>query len=328
MNVAAVALAVPALLAALLVALLRRSSWAARLADHPNHRSLHTAPTPRIGGIAMLLAALPLAMGLAGDELMVAWALALGLGLVSLADDLRSLPIAVRLAAHFAAAAIVVAWLPAARGEHGLVAAIAAMLAIAWMTNLYNFMDGADGLAGIMAAIGFGAYALAALGAHMPGLALGCAALASAACGFLAFNLPPAKVFMGDAGAIPLGFLAGALGAFGAASGAWPAWFPLLVFSPFIVDASVTIARRLARRERVWIAHRSHYYQRLVLCGWSHRRLAAAFTLVAAAAAASALAARTAEAGMQYAILAGWCAAYVIAMLAVERRAAAASASS
>ena len=328
MSAAVLALAAPALLTALLIALLRRSSWAERLADHPNHRSLHSRPTSRIGGIAMLLAAIPLGVGLGGPELMPAWLLAMGLALVSFADDLRSLPIAVRLAAHFAAAAIVVTWLPAPRGEIGLAATLAAIIAIAWMTNLYNFMDGADGLAGLMAAIGFGAYALAALAAHLPGLALGCAALASAACGFLAFNLPPAKVFMGDAGAIPLGFLAGALGAFGVAAGAWPWWFPLLVFSPFVVDASVTIARRIARRERIWIAHRSHYYQRLVLRGWSHRRLAVAFTLLAGAAAASALAARTAEAGMQYAILAAWCAAYLIAMLAVERRAAAESASS
>jgi len=79
---------------------------------------------------------------------------------------------------------------------------------------------------------------------------------------------------MGDAGSIPLGYLAAALGLAGWSSGLWPIAFPLLVFSPFIVDASVTLAKRLSRGEKIWQAHRSHYYQRLVRMGWSHRRLA------------------------------------------------------
>jgi UDP-N-acetylmuramyl pentapeptide phosphotransferase/UDP-N-acetylglucosamine-1-phosphate transferase len=79
---------------------------------------------------------------------------------------------------------------------------------------------------------------------------------------------------MGDAGSILLGFLAGALGLLGIARGLWPVWFPVLVFSPFIADASVTLIRRLFRGERIWEAHRSHYYQRLVQLGWGHRRTA------------------------------------------------------
>src|SRR6185503_1293522 len=184
------------------------------------------------------------------------------------------------------------------------VAAILITLAIAWMTNLYNFMDGADGLAGGMALFCFAAYALAASAAGFEALALGAAGVASAAFGFLAFNFPPARVFMGDAGSIPVGFLAGALGLHGAIVGAWPSWFPLLVFSPFVVDATATIAHRLARGDRVWIAHRQHYYQRLVLSGWSTRRLALTCYAVMIAASASALAVRTASPAMQYAILA------------------------
>ncbi len=93
---------------------------------------------------------------------------------------------------------------------------------------------------------------------------------------------------MGDAGSIPLGFLAGALGVQGALAGAWPFWFPVLVFSPFIVDATVTLARRMVRREPFWRAHRAHYYQRLVLSGWSHRRVAlGAYALMCAGAAAA-----------------------------------------
>src|SRR4030095_6825063 len=130
------------------------------------------------------------------------------------------------------------------------------------------------GLAGGMAVIGFGTYGLAAWLAGSSEFALLAWSIAAASAAFLLFNFPPARVFMGDAGSIPLGFLCGALGAYGIANEAWPAWFPLLVFSPFSVDASVAIARRVLRGERFWIAHRSHYYQRLVLSGWGRRRLA------------------------------------------------------
>jgi UDP-N-acetylmuramyl pentapeptide phosphotransferase/UDP-N-acetylglucosamine-1-phosphate transferase len=272
-----------------------------------------------------MLGALPIAAALA-PSLAIGWALAACLALVSLADDFRSLPIAVRLPAHFAAAALALAVMAPATLSPAVF--VLCILAIAWMTNLYNFMDGADGLAGGMAAIGFGAYALAAYIAGHEALALGCAALASAAAGFLSRNFPPAKVFMGDAGSIPLGFLAATLGVHGVLAGAWPAWFPLLVFSLFIVDASLTIARRLARGERVWIAHRQHAYQRLVLAGWSPRRLALVCYGVMLATAASALAGRAGSEPMQYAILALWCGLYVVANLAIQRHANIESASS
>jgi UDP-GlcNAc:undecaprenyl-phosphate GlcNAc-1-phosphate transferase len=134
-------------------------------------------------------------------------------------------------------------------------------------------------------------------------------------------NFPPARVFMGDTGSIPLGFLAGALGGYGWAAGAWPAWFPVLVFSPFVVDATVTLLRRLARRERVWIAHRTHYYQRLVLCGWSPRRLAWSAYALMAVAAAAALAAREPDGQGHYAIIAASTLAYFFILLAIDRRA-------
>ena len=310
------ALAVPFALTVALCALLLRTAWRRRLSDHPNERSLHTHPTPRIGGIAIVLAAMPLALALTTPALDILWMLALGLALVSFADDLRSLPIAVRLAAHFAAAAIAVA--AVAPGQPPAVMLMAA-IALAWMTNLYNFMDGSDGLAGGMAVIGFGTYALAAVQSGSTPLALGCAALASAALAFLAFNFPPARAFMGDAGSIPLGFLAGAIGIHGTASDTWPAWFPVLVFSPFIVDASVTIARRMLRRERFWIAHRSHGYQRLVLSGWTPRRLALCAYALMLAASASALAARASGFANQYAIIAVWGLLYFAIVLAIER---------
>jgi UDP-N-acetylmuramyl pentapeptide phosphotransferase/UDP-N-acetylglucosamine-1-phosphate transferase len=139
-----------------------------------------------------------------------------------------------------------------------------------WMTNLYNFMDGTNGLAGGMTVIGFGVLGLAS------GEAVLVCATMGAALGFLRYNFDPARVFLGDAGSIPLGFLAGALSFAGVARGQWPLWFPLLVFAPFVIDATATLLKRMVRREMVWAAHRQHYYQRLVRMGWSHRRLALA----------------------------------------------------
>lgn len=246
--------------------------------DHPNERSLHETPTPRIGGQGIMAGVLVAALWLADGALLPLLLGAFGLAAVSLADDLRGLPVRVRFLAHFVAAAGCLL----ALGLTGW-ALLVGTLAVVWMTNLYNFMDGSDGLAGGMAAIGFGALALAAWLGNAPGLAAFSAAIAAAALAFLRFNFPPAQVFMGDAGSIPLGFLAATLGILGAMQNVWPWLFPLLVFSPFIVDASVTLVRRALRSEKIWKAHRSHYYQRVVLLGASHRQLAlAAYALMLA----------------------------------------------
>jgi UDP-N-acetylmuramyl pentapeptide phosphotransferase/UDP-N-acetylglucosamine-1-phosphate transferase len=262
--------------------LLRRGSLPM---DHPNERSLHETPTPRIGGLGIMAGVGVAAVWLAGAGLMQAAQpvvlAAFGLAAVSMLDDVRGLPVALRFLAHFVAAVVCLL----ALGLTGWVL-LAGTLAVVWMTNLYNFMDGSDGLAGGMAAIGFGALALAAGLGDAPGLAALCAAIAAAALAFLRFNFPPARVFMGDAGSIPLGFLAATLGILGAMQHVWPWLFPLLVFSPFIVDASVTLIRRGLRGEKVWRAHRSHYYQRAVLLGATHRQLAlAAYALMLTAAA-------------------------------------------
>ena len=321
MSAWGVAMLAPFAICVVIIGMLRRATWTRRLADLPNHRSLHERPTPRIGGIAIVLSAVPIAWVLASGDLQWTWALALGLALLSFVDDLRSLPIKVRLSAHFAAAGVAVATLaPGLWEAQGLFAATIVVFAIAWMTNLYNFMDGADGLAGGMAVIGFGAYAIAANSAGDLSIALGSLVLASSALAFLLFNFPPARVFMGDAGSVPMGFLAGALGLRGAVDGAWPPWFPFVVFAPFVVDSTMTLARRLFRGERFWIAHRSHCYQRLVLSGWTTRRLAMNAYAVMAAGAASALVALHEGATIQCAILGFWSLLYIIAMLAIERR--------
>ncbi len=246
--------------------------------DHPNERSLHATPTPRIGGLGIMAGVLVAAVWLANATLLPVMLAAFALAALSVLDDVRGLPVALRFLAHFVAAVACLLVL----GLTGW-ALLGGTLAVVWMTNLYNFMDGSDGLAGGMAAIGFGALALAAWLGDAPGLAAFCAAIAAAALAFLRFNFPPARVFMGDAGSIPLGFLAASLGILGALQDVWPWLFPLLVFSPFIVDASVTLARRGLRGEKIWRAHRSHYYQRVVLLGASHRQLAlAAYALMLA----------------------------------------------
>jgi UDP-N-acetylmuramyl pentapeptide phosphotransferase/UDP-N-acetylglucosamine-1-phosphate transferase len=192
---------------------------------------------------------------------------------VSLADDWRGLPIAVRFIAHAAAAAAFVLFALAALPWW---LQFALTLAVIWMTNLYNFMDGSDGLAGGMAFFGFGFLGLAAYLAGDRTIALTGYCIAAAAAVFLAYNFHPARIFMGDAGSIPLGYMAAALALLGWQRGLWPLWYPAAVFAPFIVDASATLARRMLRGERFWEAHRSHYYQRLVQMGWGHRRTALA----------------------------------------------------
>lgn len=248
--------------------------------DHPNVRSLHVTPTPRIGGLGMMAGVGIASIWLADAVLLPAVLSAFSLAALSLLDDMRGLPTVVRLLAHFVAAVACLIALDLTGWT-----LVGATLAVVWMSNLYNFMDGTDGLAGGMAAIGFCALALAAWLGDALALAAFCAAIAAAALAFLRFNFPPARVFMGDAGSIPLGFMAATLGIVGTMQHVWPLLFPLLVFSPFIVDASVTLIRRALRGEKVWRAHRSHYYQRVVLLGATHRQLAlASYVLMLAAA--------------------------------------------
>ena len=263
--------------------------------DRPNERSLHERPVPRTGGIAVLVgAAVSLAFG--ASTLWLSLSLAAALSVLSLTDDVRGLPTGVRFAAHLVAAALVTWYLmsPMHPAELALLA-----LGVAWITNLYDFMDGSDGLAGGMALIGFGAYAIASGAAGDAPLAAACMALAAAAAAFLLLNFPPARIFLGDVGSVPLGFLAAALGLAGWRDDVWPLWFPLLVFAPFIGDATLTLLRRLVRRERVWQAHREHYYQRLVRMGAGHRGAALTGYALMVLCALAALFAREAGPGVQ-----------------------------
>ncbi|KVQ25872.1 MraY family glycosyltransferase [Burkholderia ubonensis] len=278
LTAAAVALA-SAVASTTILRVLLATGLAWRLAtDIPNNRSLHTLPTPRVGGWGIVPVCV-IALSWFAPGMWPIIVAAAGLAVLSQVDDRRGLPARVRFAAHLAAVAALVIAYPAA-APWWLLAGVGFMMV--WLINLYNFMDGADGLAGGMALFGFGAYAVAALGGvhPSPDLVAGGAAIAGAALGFLLLNFHPARLFLGDAGSIPLGFMAGALGYWGWRDAIWPLWFPAMVFSPFIADASVTLLRRLLRGEKFWQAHREHYYQRMVRSGIGHGRTAVYWYLI------------------------------------------------
>lgn len=293
------------------------SASVGRLAlDRPNERSLHEIPVPRTGGLAIILA-VAVSLAIADSREQVPLLIILALAAVSFGDDLFNLPTTLRFGVHVAAAAGFLALVvPSASPIKFLLL----LLGVVWFTNLFNFMDGCDGLAGGMAVVGFGACAIAAYSQGVTGVAAVCIATASAALAFLTFNFPPARIFMGDVGSIPLGFLAGGVGVVGWEAGAWPIWFPILVFSPFAVDATFTLCKRLLRGDKVWTAHREHYYQRLVLMGLGHRNTALAEYLLMAVCAGVALAVRDAQLSVQGASLAALGGAYVILAVWIDGR--------
>jgi UDP-GlcNAc:undecaprenyl-phosphate GlcNAc-1-phosphate transferase len=308
---------VAALVCMLLTFVLLQSKAGKEIQDVPNERSLHATPVPRIGGVGLMAGLL------SGWALMfksLTWWLVLPMLLlfaVSLVDDMKGLPVRKRFAAHIGAALILV--LGSGLLNNPLLAAVV-LLATVWMTNLYNFMDGSDGLAGGMTFFGFTLYGAASLMHGLDTQAMLNFTVAAAALGFLYHNFHPAKVFLGDAGSIPLGFLAAGMGLLGWQNGTWPAWFPAVVFSPFIADATVTLAKRSLRRVRVTEAHREHYYQRMVQMGWGHRNVALIEYALMVATGGSALWAERQSAAFPWALLLGWAGFYAVVMLVLDRR--------
>lgn len=309
--------------------------------DRPNARSLHQGLIPRTGGLALLT-------GLTGAGLTVALLFSLGLppqvwlmggrdpsleagvwiglalvpvALVAALDDRGEVRPRYRLAAQILGAGGLLAgglaWsgleLPGLRLAWGDVLSVPlTLLLVVWMVNLYNFMDGMDGLAGGMAVFGFGTLALLGWRGADLVFALTNASIVAAAAGFLTANFPPARLFLGDLGSTSLGFLAAALSLLGAQRGLYPLWVAGLAFSPFILDATTTLVRRAWRGERLWQAHRSHHYQRLVLAGWSHRQVMVRAWMLMAACGASALAAPSLSVPHQRWLLLAWAGIYAL----------------
>ena len=256
-----------------------------RLLDHPNERSSHTTPVPRGGGLAI---AIVFHLGVA-----VLWWLAVLSTPVSLAflgggillavvgwiDDHRHVPARWRAVVHVIAASWAVYCLGGVSqlnlGGFFLplpgIGSILAVIGIVWLINLYNFMDGIDGLAGgqgVCTALMGGAMLWLAGNA---GLAVTAWLLAATCAGFLVWNWPPARIFMGDVGSGLIGFIFGVLALASEQSGAVPLLIWGLLLALFVGDSTLTLFKRMIKREKWYTAHRSHAYQRLTQSGWPHR---------------------------------------------------------
>jgi Fuc2NAc and GlcNAc transferase len=283
------------LLSALLTEWVRRVALARGILDSPNARSSHLRPTPRGGGIAIVIGSLAGMLVLAWlgwIETRLFYALAGGGAAVALAghlDDLGRIGIAGRFTVHIAAAIWATAWLGGITEIHwgegvirlGYLGSLLAVLGIVWALNLFNFMDGIDGIAASQAIFMSGAGAVFAILAGMsnstPAAGL---VLAASSLGFLAWNWPPARIFMGDVGSGYLGFALAVIGLAAMRERAVMLQMWLILGGVFFIDSTVTLLRRLARHERVYEAHRSHAYQWQARRWNSHLRVTIACLLI------------------------------------------------
>jgi Fuc2NAc and GlcNAc transferase len=253
--------------------------------DYPNVRSSHSQPTPRTGGLGIVASCL-IALVLAALCGRISYAVAIPLGLggslvatIGMLDDRASLSPLIRCCSHALAAAVVVLGIGSIAVVDfgffelniGILGCFLAAVGVVWLINLTNFMDGIDGIAASEVLFATGVAGLLALLSGEQPVALICFAVAGACLGFLYHNWPPARIFMGDAGSGFLGFIFGALLLLDTAKYPVHLWFWLILFSVFIVDATITLLRRLCRGERVYLSHRSHAYQHASQ-RWGHLR--------------------------------------------------------
>jgi Fuc2NAc and GlcNAc transferase len=279
----------------LLTFVVRRIALSRGMIDIPNRRSSHIAPTPRGGGVAIVIASV-----LASGVLLAAHAISfqffaalvgggLPVAVIGLLDDRKPLPASARLAVHLASATwavYVLGGLPAIRfgatDVHlGIWGDVLAVFAIVWMLNLFNFMDGIDGIAASeavsVAAAGAGLWWLSG---NYSSDATAALTVAAACLGFLPWNWPPAKIFMGDVGSGYLGFVISVLALAASQRNPAGAWVWLILGGVFSVDATVTLVRRIARGDRVYEAHRTHAYQWLARRWKSHKRVTVTVTAI------------------------------------------------
>jgi len=259
------------------------------LVDQPNARSSHSTATPRGGGLSMVaVTSCGVIILYAAGSLSLPFAAALVFGGLSVAavgfsDDVRSAPVAVRMVVHFGAAmwavyclgGITVIRFGAFVVDLGPIGSILSVLAIVWILNLFNFMDGIDGIAASEAAcILFGAAILGLSMANCSPADVAPALIAGAAClGFLRWNWPPARMFMGDVGSGYLGYIIAVIAVYSSHASAINIYAWLILGGVFVVDATLTLGRRVLRRERVYEAHRTHAYQWLARRWGSHARV-------------------------------------------------------
>jgi Fuc2NAc and GlcNAc transferase len=281
-------------LSALLTQAVRNRAVARGLLDVPNERSSHTQPTPRGGGVAIVAAATACFVLLAVTHrldaaLAAALAGSLPVAAIGFLDDRGTVPAGTRLAVHVATAVWAVAWLgglpPLRFGLHVSTFAgggfVVAVLGIAWVTNLFNFMDGVDGIAATEATfISCSGALLTAVPLGLHEVPLAAMLLGSACLGFLRWNWPPAKIFLGDVGSGYLGYAIAVLALADGRHDPIALWVWLILGGVFFIDATTTLVRRVLRGERVHQAHRSHAYQWLARRWRSHRKVTLAVLAV------------------------------------------------
>ena len=278
-----------AVLAALLTLIIRRSALHKQLLDIPNDRSLHSVPTPRGGGAAIVLAFTASIVALSATNYVDTQnaAILIGCGtvvaLTGFLDDRQLLSHArSRLALHFVAAVIAVSalgglpTLPVFGTDVslGIFGGILATIYLVWLLNLFNFMDGIDGISGaeVVSVCGAAAFLIHRT-THDYNIASLPLALAAATLGFLIFNWPPAKIFMGDVGSGFVGFIIGVFSLIAAKNVGSLGWVWVILLGVFIVDATVTLIGRLVRKQKPHVAHRSHAFQHLALRFGSHKKV-------------------------------------------------------
>ncbi|AIR89960.1 MraY family glycosyltransferase [Pseudomonas cremoricolorata] len=258
-----------------LTAALRRYALARSLLDIPNARSSHSIPTPRGGGVAVVLTFLLMLLALRRLELispslfLALMGAGAGVAVIGFLDDHGHIAARWRLLGHFLAAGWALYWLGGMpvlpvfgiSVDLGVLGTLVGLVFLVWMLNLYNFMDGIDGIAGVQAVTAcFSACLLYGLNGYPSELWVPLF-LALAVCGFLCWNFPPARIFMGDAGSGFLGIVLGVLSLHAASFAAELFWCWLVLLGVFVVDATATLLRRLVRGDKVYEAHRTHAYQ-------------------------------------------------------------------
>ncbi len=290
------------------------------MVDLPDTRRSHQVPTPRGGGLAMLAGLLPVLLILAwfDDSIIILTVFVSALALVGWLDDRMDLPIMLRMGVQ-GALAVLLLW--SVRGIDSLalgsyvldapvLLTVLAFLAVVWLINLHNFMDGADGLASTQGAWSGLLFGVIFLRAGQSVLALACFAVSTVCLGFLVWNRPPARLFMGDTGSLLIGGVVAWMVVVSFAVADVSPWVSLILTSVFVVDTTLTLVRRVSRGERWYTPHRQHAYQRLIASGWGHgqvlRLYAGANLLIVLPAAWAAL---------RFPQLDAWLAAFLLALL-------------
>jgi len=280
------------------------------LFDIPNERSSHKEPTPRGGGIVFVLICFLgfLIYGILFSQSTFLYFsfISFFVGLVSLLDDFFSLPVWIRFLAHILAASLLIVFFGYTKelyvpiiGEIylGYLGLVVTFLWVVWVINAYNFMDGIDGIAAMQALVAAGGWISAGIFLENRDLIFLSGIIMASVLGFLAHNWSPAKIFMGDVGSAFLGFCFAGMPLLAAnlqnvsRKTSFGLLFTLAVFFlfVFIFDTIFTLFRRILRREKIWKAHRTHIYQRLVISGLSHKEVTILYAIMAFLAAAASI---------------------------------------